>query len=420
MPWWCPAPDRSGFLLGWSDHTAPLDKTIPLVQCGPPWPAAPAPTPLAIDSHFYGLSLSPSGRYLAVAHAAGVWKAALWDMAENRRLAQVAHERAVSSVGFSADEKSMISASSDGDRGQVVITPVNGSEARIIPFAHAKLAAMHPSGEKLVIADNRHRLTVVDVATCKLERTCWVGGRKSMSSVTRGMMTQVQQATANVDYDELEKNMRKQQEQMLRMLNPKQLPPGIGSIEELTAQMLQQMTLQIQRMREESAKIGTPEWETDRVTGSEIVFCMMFDPSGEWLCLGTSGGVWVYSWSEVVRAAEDLLRPALAVDGGSRFVETDHGPTQQGDYVYALDYDPERKRFLFGGLEGRVRYLEPDGGRAGVLLEPPGRWPINHLGLSLDHSALGLTIQPDFYSNAVNKAGPVVQFWNYRALSKGP
>jgi hypothetical protein len=302
----------------------------------------------------------------------------------------------------------------------VVITPVDGSEARIMPFPHAKLAAMHPSGGKLVIADNRHRLTVVDVATCKLEQTCWVGGRKSVGSIERGMIAQVQQAAASVDYGELEKNMRKQQEQMLRMLNPKQLPPGIRSIEELKAQMLQQMTLQIQRMREESAKIGTPEWEADRVTGSEIVFRMMFDPSGEWLCLGTSGGAWVYPWSEVVRANEDLSRPAVAVDAGSRFVETDHGPTKQGDYVYALDYDPERQRFLFGGLEGRVRYLEPRGGRSGVLLEPPGRWPIHHLGLSLDHSALGLTIQPDFYSNALYKAGPAVQFWNYRALSKGP
>jgi hypothetical protein len=76
-PWWCPAPDRTGFLLGWSDHAAPQEKPITIERCGPPWPAGPTPTPLAIDAHLYGLSLSPSGRYLAVAHAAGAWKATL-------------------------------------------------------------------------------------------------------------------------------------------------------------------------------------------------------------------------------------------------------------------------------------------------------------------------------------------------------
>ena len=149
-----------------------------------------------------------------------------------------------------------------------------------------------------------------------------------------------------------------------------------------------------------------------------IVFRMMFDPDGEWLCLGTSSGAWVYPWSDVATATESLPRPALTVDAGSRFVDTDHGPMEQGDYVYAIDHDPERGRFLFGGLEGRVRYVEPRSGRSGVLLEPPGRSRINDLGLSLDRSALALTIFPDSLSNALYKAGPVAQFWNYPALSK--
>ena len=37
-PYWCPAPDRSGFLLGWSDHAAPHDQTITLERYGPPGP----------------------------------------------------------------------------------------------------------------------------------------------------------------------------------------------------------------------------------------------------------------------------------------------------------------------------------------------------------------------------------------------
>jgi hypothetical protein len=143
---------------------------------------------------------------------------------------------------------------------------------------------------------------------------------------------------------------------------------------------------------------------------------MMFDPSGEWLCMGTSAGARVYAWSEIVRAKEDLPPPVQTVDAGTRIVETELGEKEQRDYVYALDFDSERHMFLFGGLEGRVRFLEPHSGNTGVLLEPPGGWPINHLALSLDRSAIGLTIQPDFYSNAFHKPGPVVQFWDYSAV----
>lgn len=417
-PCWCPAPDRSGFLLGWSDHAAPPGQTMTLERYGPPWPAGPAPTALVIDSPVSDMALSPSGRYLAVGHSGGEWKATLWDLAENRRLLPVPQVGAAISVGFSPDEKSMISISSQGEDGRAVIAPVDGSEPRVIAVRHAKLAALHPNGAMLVVADNHHRLTLIDAATGKPKRSFWVGGRKVVGPIEQGMMDQIWQEAASVDYDELERTMRKQWEQMLGSLKPKTLPPGIASLEAFTEQMEQQLNAQIRTMREQRARIGTPEWEEDRARGSVIVFRMMFDPDGEWLCLGTSGGVWVYPWSDVVSASDDLPRPALTVDAGSRIVETDHGPLEQGDYVYAIDHDPERGRFLFGGLEGRVRFVEPRSGRSGVLLEPPGRWPINHLGLSLDRSAIGVTIQPDYHSNALYKAGPVVQFWNYSALSK--
>ena len=213
------------------------------------------------------MTLSPSGRYLAVAHAAGEWKATLWNLAENRRLLQVPQVRAITSVGFTPDEKSMISVSSHGDEGRVVIAPVDGSEPRVIPLRHAKLAAVHPAGAKIVVVDNRAQLTVIDTATCKPERASWVGGRKVVGSIERGMKDQIRQAAANVDYDELERTMRKQWEQMLGHLTPKALPPGIDSIEAFKEQMEQQLSAQIRTMREEHAKVGTPEWEADRRVG---------------------------------------------------------------------------------------------------------------------------------------------------------
>ena len=113
--------------------------------------------------------------------------ATLWDLAENRRLLQVPQVRGAISVSFSPDEKSMISASSDGKEGRVTIAPVDGSKQHIIALPHAKLTAMHPTGAKLVVVDDRSRLTVFDTATCKPERACWVGGRKALGSAEREM-----------------------------------------------------------------------------------------------------------------------------------------------------------------------------------------------------------------------------------------
>ena len=67
-------------------------------------------------------------------------------------------------------------------------------------------------------------------------------------------------------------------------------------------------------------------------------------------------------------------------------------------------------------LDGRVRYLDLQSGRSGVLIEPPGQWPIHHLALSTDRRALGLKYLPEYLSRSNNRPGPVLQFWNYPAL----
>ena len=369
-PCWCPAPKSPASFSAGAITPRPMTRQSLWSDTAPPGP----PGRRRLRSRSMRTSSvwrsSPSGRYLAVGNAGGEWMATLWDLAENRRLLQVptgtrGHLGQFQSRRKVNDLRQL--RRKGGPRHDRTGRRFQTTYHRASPCEAHRDA---PAGAKLVVVDDRSRLTVFDTATCKPERACWVGGRKALGSAEREMRDQIQRQAATVDYDELEQKMRKQWEQMVGMLKPKSLPPGIDSIEAFKEQMEQQLNAQIHTMREDHAKLGTPDWEADRVSGSAIVFRMMFDPDGEWLCLGTSDGAWVYPWSDVATATEDLPRPALTVDAGSRFVETEHGPMERGDYVYAIDHDPDRGRFLFGGLEGRVRFVEPRSGRSGVFLSP--------------------------------------------------
>jgi WD40 repeat protein len=415
-PWWCPSPDGQGFLVAWSSHADPKEEPRPLERHGPPWSAGPATTEWAVGAHVYGLAPSPSGRYLAVAHAAGDWKASLWDLQENRRVAEAPQVRAVTWVGFLPDESAMVSVSSDGEGGRVVLTPVDGGEGRVIPIGHAKLAAVHPSGSWLVVADNLNRLLVVEVASGRVERTRFVGGRYAASALERELAAQAEAALSKIDFDDVERMVRQQQEAMLGRLTKAKLPPDVGSVEAFKERLERQISEELRKMRERFAGARAPERPAPEDRGTEGVFAARFDPSGRWLCLATMGGVRVYPWSEVVGEDGDLPRPALAVDVAGSMVQVGSRPAHLGGFVYDLDLDPDRNRLLFAGLDGRVRFLDLDTGRSGVLLEPPALPPIHRVGLSRDGATLALTTNPDMFARSRDRRGPVLQFWDYRAI----
>ncbi|HZU36657.1 MAG TPA: hypothetical protein VFA18_12140, partial [Gemmataceae bacterium] len=185
MPWWCPSPDGRGFLVAWSSHADPGEAQLALERHGPPWSAGPATTPWTIAPHIYGLELSASGRYLAVAHAAGDWHATVWDLSEKRLVADVPQVRAVSSVGFLPDESAVYSVSSDGHTGRLVITPLDGTKARVFQLQHANRAVVHPSGAWLVVTDSYQRLFVVDLASGEVRLAGPVGGPSPWGSLGR-------------------------------------------------------------------------------------------------------------------------------------------------------------------------------------------------------------------------------------------
>jgi WD40 repeat protein len=398
-PWWCPAPDGRGFLVTWSSHADSREGSLPIELHGPPWTSGPVATPWSIGPHVYGLELSPSGRYLAVAHAAGDWKAGVWDLVENRLVAEAPQVHAVSSVGFMPDESAMYSVSSQGEEGGVVITPIGAGEPHDIPINYAKLAAPHPSGSWLVVIDDLNRLLIIDIATGRVERTHFVGGRSAAGSM--------------IDIDTLEQQVRQQQDKLLEMFEKTGLPPGIGSIEELKRQFEDTIV----KMREGYVRPGMQQGQSSQERGSERVFRLRFDPPGKRLCLATMAGVRVCQWHEILNADGDLPPSALAVDTRGTPVDADGGSLQRNGYVYDLDYDLDRDRLLFAGLDGRVRFLDFLSGRSGVVLEPPTLPPILRVALSRDRTTLALTSYPDMFARSRNKRGPLLQFWDYQAIN---
>jgi hypothetical protein len=327
----------------------------------------------------------------------------------------------VSSIGFLPDESAMISVSSHGEQGRIIITPVDGEAALAIPLPHVELAATHPSGSSLALVDNLSRLLLVDVSSGQVTRTRYIGGRPSSGDLEQQVWNLVQTVAANIDVDAMEQRIRQQQAaalERLEKLGP--MMPGAGSADQLRDDFERQIEGQIRQMRERVAlmQAGRSPYQVPQDRGSEKVFRLRFNTAGERLALATMAGVRVYPWRDVVDADGDLPRPALAVDVAGTMVEAGRGAVHQGGYIYDVEFDPDRERLLFAGLDGRVRFLDLASGRSGVLLEPPAHPPIHRLIFSRDRSTLALVAMPDMFNHGRNRRGPILQFWDYQAISR--
>jgi WD40 repeat protein len=403
-PWWCPAPDGRGFLVAWSHHGDAQEQKLPLERHGPPWPDGPQTTAWAIGPHVYGMELSPSGRYLAVAHAAGDWKATLWDLEENRLVVEVNQVRAVSSVGFVADESAMYSVSSHGEDGKVIVTPIGPGEPRVVAMPNADLAATHPREASLVVTDKLNRMHVLDLTSLKIVRTHPIGGRFTASVLENQIVANLQASLSTADSEAIHDQVGGPQEESA------ELPFGKGiSVDDLRKQLEGVMA----GMREQFAR--QPAEQANR--GAEKAFRVRFDRDGEWLFVATMGGVRVYAWRDLLDAND--LRPTFSADLPSLLLQTDGGEIPRSGYIYDLHHDTDRNRLLFAGLDGRVRFLDLASGKSGVLLNPPGLPAIVRLGLSRDRGTLALTCTPDMLVQSSKKRGPALQFWNYEAISEG-
>jgi hypothetical protein len=110
--------------------------------------------------------------------------------------------------------------------------------------------------------------------------------------------------------------------------------------------------------------------------------------------------------------------PLFAAEAEAVAVEFGHGMTSTQRMVYALAHDAAGNRLLFGGLEGKVGFLDLATGQSGTLLDPPGQPAVQRLGLSRDRGSLCCTCQPDLLVNSNKRRPPLLQVWNYAALER--
>jgi hypothetical protein len=126
----------------------------------------------------------------------------------------------------------------------------------------------------------------------------------------------------------------------------------------------------------------------------------------------------VLAWDEVLAAQEATPAPVfaaeaepVAVDVGGRMMTTQRA-------VHGLAVDAAGKRLLYGGLEGKIGFLDLNTGRSGTLLDPPGRPAVRRLGLARNRSALCCTVEPDLFVQGRNRRPALLQVWNYTDLDR--
>jgi hypothetical protein len=429
-PQWCPDRQGDGFLVC-SRRPGPDRAAAPVQRYAPPW-TGPADTGLSLAGLSELLVPSPSGRYLAAGCSADA-KVPVWDLDAHAVVAEIAQAGAVVWAGFSPDELFLVTLCWDRSHAAAVLggRPVascqvaevaSGRAVASFQLEYAQRAAVHPSGV-ILVADALNRLTLAKLPAGPVSKSLFVGGRQDLGSLNPLLAAQAQEAVAQLNPDVLEQQMRavldRQIKHMEEAARRGPLPPGVASVEEFIARFKQQIEQGIALMRQQfqQRRQAGPSALTLPERGNESVTCLECSADGRLVFVATDKGVRAFAWDALTAATESTPAPLFAAEAEGVAVEFGPGMTATHRMVSALAHDAAGNRLLFGGLEGKVGFLDLATGRSGTLLDPPGRPAVQRLGLSRDRGSLCCTCQPDLLVQ--NKRQPaLLQVWNYAALEQ--
>ncbi len=426
-PAWCPDREGNGFLVGWPRLGRNLPAT-PLRHIAPPWTEAPD-TGLVLNGPHDLLVPSPSGRYLIAGCSPDRAEVPVWDLESRAVVAKVAQPGGPAWAGFSPDERLLVTLchSVDARIGRVafsfqVAEVLSGRPVASFQVEQPHSAAVHPSGV-IVVADALGRLTLVDLASGQVGKTLHVGGVQAVHPGYQAMLTQALQRFQQTDpqalKQEIEAKIGKQAKAMEEVLRKRGAIPGIADTEELIRRIREQTekaVTQMKQMAEQGGQAGPGPFAPPS-QGKERVACLACSADGRFVFCATNEGVRVYDWEGFQAATESTPPPVFTAEAEAVSVEIGYGMTSAHRNIYTLAHDAGGNRLLFGGLDGRVRYLDLATGRGGTFLDPPGRPAIQRLGLSRDRSALCCTCQPDPLAREKRRPA-LLQVWNYAALDK--
>jgi hypothetical protein len=397
MALWCPDREATGFLVVWI-NVGNRPGPFPIERLGPPWSNPLATTGLTATKNDRGLALSPSGRYLALG---GFQRTQLWDLNSNTLVVEVPCQHMVCWLGFSPDDKYLVTVSPE----EIVVSVVEGGrQANAFVVPQANLAAVHASGQ-MVIADNLGRLSFVDYLSGKVHRTLFLGGRHVPSAMEVRLMEQGQQ----MDVAAMMANVRTAMEQQLKAMAKRQSKEAIEELRGEMEKKLATMQEQLAKHQQDPAVRVPPE------RGKEQVYQLLISGDGQWLFCTSSGGLRAYSWNDL--ATRDDARAIFFVEPPAQEHRTAHGTFSLPGYYYGVAHDAGANRLIYAGGTGLVHALDLASGRSAVLLDPPDRSPVHRLGLSRDCSSLCCLCAGKVVEEQGNNRAQVLQIWNYRDLA---
>jgi hypothetical protein len=423
----CPNPAGNGFYVDWQNEreTGPQEYS-------PPWDR-PQAAPVQTEPTRTVMSTSPTGRWLAIGHGYDPGRTELWDMTGPAKVAELPTSSA-NEFDFSPDESRLMVIGS----GELSVFELPGGrllkQSRI--GSAASCGVFDPSGRFAVLVAG-DELVLFDWQRGKRLRRWKLGERVDPPPEMQFLQEELQEQLASLQPADFDQHLLK----MARQLN---LPSD--ALDEMLADVRQQH----QRML---AMIQSSEWSEHigAARGSESPVRIRFSRDGQWLLCASDQGPRVYRWVEfpgVLKAleaspSEESAQPPAApsktrkpkkrgfqfapspvcrVEGDAYAEEGEEehfSDVNPGRYIYALDYDPQRELFLYGGLGGVIGCLDLANGGHRTLVELPGRPAIMQLSLSRDGRALACTTLPQFYRDT-QKLAPEVCIWDYaRLLERG-
>lgn len=365
-PVWTIDPKTNDVLLMWSGNPMAPPKPVPLVRVDARTGKQGA-TVASPSDHTSGLAVDAGGRWLAAGGASGDWNTQVWDLRANRLAGELPQSRASNGLCFTSDGQTLLSLS------ERTITVASGADLKTVGaiqlVEHGRVMVLHPQGEYLVVA-SQGMLAIIHVPTGTQKQTVWIDARPG---VERALLEGLGPQAAS---------------QFLEALST-----------HLPTSEMERQRLQMQR----------------HFLPKQNVFGMVFSSDGELLICGTDAGVCVFDWRAVL-GGDDMspIAPKVFVEAEEPEPEDKESATGH-KLIYSVIYDSVRRRVLFAGLEGKIRFHELADGLTGDLLVPPVRLPLWRLELTPDRASLVGTAT----KFGVRKPEPQrFQIWNYPTLCK--
>lgn len=156
------------------------------------------------------------------------------------------------------------------------------------------------------------------------------------------------------------------------------------------------------------------QWKDSFIQGPAHVLNLCFSGDGKWLFCATTLGLRVLSWADTFAAAETTPPPVFTMTPNPSINPIVMSDDSSSNYVYDVVEDGSTNRVLFAGMQGIIRYLNLNDGSHGVLLDPPGKTPINQIALSQDRESLAIACLPA--DRHASHEPWRMQVWNYRKL----